>query len=56
VLACERKSALGAFAGEFVRDGAAKSFAGRRDDYHPACDSQIHSGSSINTLIASRNV
>jgi len=29
---------MGALAGEFLRDGAAESFAGSRDDGHAACE------------------
>jgi hypothetical protein len=45
-----------AFAGNLFRYGAAEFFAGRCDYRHLACESQIHSGTLIKTLIVSRNV
>jgi hypothetical protein len=33
---------VGAFAGEFFRNGAAESFAGRRNDRNAAREPQIH--------------
>jgi hypothetical protein len=33
---------MGSFAGEFLRDSAAQSFAGRRDDGYAPCKPQIH--------------
>jgi hypothetical protein len=45
----------GAFACEFFRDGAAQSFAGRRDDGYATCELWIHSTTPLKTLIVSRN-
>src|SRR5713101_5075603 len=46
----------GAFVGEFLRDGAAESLAGSRDDGDAACETQIQSCTPSKTLIVSRNV
>jgi hypothetical protein len=42
------------FAREFFRNGAAKPFAGGRDDSYAPSESQIHFGTSPKTLIVSR--
>jgi hypothetical protein len=45
---------LRAFASELFCYGAAKPFAGGRDDSYASSESQIHSGTSPKTLILSR--